>query len=101
MKHEPKQFLKLDEYQARALDTDQIKQTGLEGLPYFLLGLFGEVGTLLSALKKKQRDREAYSGYNEAVIEEFGDVLWYFTSIATRALIKLGTLAEKSFRDLK
>ena len=101
MRNEPKQILKLDDYQVRALETDQIKQTGLEGLPYFLLGLFGEVGTLLSALKKKQRDRESYIGYNEAVIEEFGDVLWYFTNIATRASIKLSTLAEKSFRDLK
>jgi len=93
--------LKLDYYQGRAQETDQIQQTGLEGLPYFLLGLFGEVGTLLSALKKKQRDRESYIGYNAAVIEEFGDVLWYFTNIATRASIKLSTLAEKSFRDLK
>jgi len=101
MRNEPKQILKLDDYQVRALETDQIKQTGLEGLPYFLLGLFGEVGTLLSALKKKQRDRESYVGYNEAVIEEFGDVLWYFTNIATRASIKLSTLAEKTFRDLK
>jgi NTP pyrophosphatase (non-canonical NTP hydrolase) len=101
MKKEHKQILKLDDYQARALETDQIEQTGLEGLPYFLLGLFGEVGTLLSALKKKQRDRDSYIGYKEAVMEEFGDVLWYFTNIATRASIKLSTLAEKSLRDLK
>src|SRR6267142_1910157 len=101
MRKEPKQILNLNDYQIRALETDQIEQTGLEGLPYFLLGLFGEVGTLLSALKKKQRDRESYIGYSEAVIEEFGDVLWYFTNIATRASIKLSTLAEKSFRDLK
>jgi len=53
MRTEPKHILKLDDYQVRALETDQIKQTGLEGLPYFLLGLFGEVGTLLSALKEK------------------------------------------------
>lgn len=98
---ESKTMLELDDYQIRAQKTDQIKQPGLDGLSYFLLGLFGEVGTLLSALKKKQRDRESYIGYHEAVIEEFGDVLWYFTNIATRASIKLSTLAEKSVSDLK
>lgn len=101
MKIESIQFLKLDDYQSWALETDQIKQTGLNGLPYFLLGLFGEVGTLLSALKKKQRDQAAYIGYREAVIEEFGDVLWYFTNIATRASITLSELAQKASCDLK
>ena len=28
-----------------------------------LLGLFGETGSLLSELKKKQRDSASYSGY--------------------------------------
>lgn len=101
MKKRRNQILKLDEYQIRARETDQIKQTGLEGLPYFLLGLFGEVGTLLSALKKKQRDRDSFVGYQEAVIEEFGDVLWYFANIATRASIDLSALAEKCFSNLK
>jgi NTP pyrophosphatase (non-canonical NTP hydrolase) len=99
MKTTPEHILKLDDYQDRALETDQIKQSGLNGLPYFLLGLFGEAGTLLSALKKKQRDRAAYTGYNDAVVEEFGDVLWYFTSIASRASIRLSTLAQKAFSD--
>ena len=101
MNNESSQILKLDAYQSRAQETDQIKQRGLDGLSYFLLGLFGEVGTLLSALKKKQRDKDSYIGYNEAVIEEFGDVLWYFTNIATRASIQLSTLAGNSFCDLK
>ena len=50
LRNEPKQILKLDDYQIHAKETDQIKQTGLEGLPYFLLGLFGEVGTSHSRL---------------------------------------------------
>jgi len=91
----------LDDYQRAALKTDQNEETGLDGLPFFLLGLFGEVGTLLSALKKKQRDRQSYVGYDEAVIEEFGDSLWYFSIIAWRASLKLSHLAQKSFRDLK
>src|SRR3954466_16343407 len=101
MRNEPKQILKLDDYQVRGLETDQIKQKGLDGLPFFLLGLFGEVGTLLSALKKKQRDRESYVGYSDAIIEEFGDSLWYFTNIASRASLKLSVLAQKTFRGLR
>ena len=95
------QMVSLNNYQTHALRTDQNKDSGLEGLPFFLLGLFGEVGTLLSALKKKQRDQESYVSYDEAVIEEFGDVLWYFSNIATRASLRLSVLAQKTFRGLK
>ncbi|MBL9184083.1 MAG: nucleoside triphosphate pyrophosphohydrolase family protein [Verrucomicrobiaceae bacterium] len=89
----------LDEYQRIAGDTDQLGTGGLEGLSFMLLGLFGEVGTLLSALKKKQRDRESFVGYEETVVEEFGDVLWYFSNIASRASLSLSVLAERVFRD--
>jgi NTP pyrophosphatase (non-canonical NTP hydrolase) len=95
------QIVSLNDYQLIARRTDQNKQKGLEGLPFFLLGLFGEVGTLLSALKKKQRDRESYVGYDDAIVEEFGDVLWYFSNIGSRASLKLNVLAEKTFRGLK
>jgi NTP pyrophosphatase (non-canonical NTP hydrolase) len=89
----------LDEYQEAAARTDQNPRGGLQGLAFPLLGLFGEVGTLLSALKKKQRDRESYVGYSEAVIEEFGDVLWYFSNVASRASLSLGGLARQAVED--
>jgi NTP pyrophosphatase (non-canonical NTP hydrolase) len=95
------QIISLNDYQLIARRTDQNKEKGLQGLPFFLLGLFGEVGTLLSALKKKQRDQESYVGYNDAIIEEFGDALWYFSNIASRASLKLNVLAQKTFRGLK
>jgi len=57
----------LDDYQVIARQTDQKRETGLDGLSFLLLGLFGEVGTLLSALKKKQRDRESFVGYTDAI----------------------------------
>jgi len=91
----------LNDYQLIARRTDQNKQSGLDGLAFPLLGLFGEVGTLLSALKKKQRDRESFAGYNAAVVEEFGDTLWYFSNIASRASLKLSVLAQKIFRGLQ
>lgn len=91
----------LDEYQATAARSDQNRAGGLTGLAFPLLGLFGEVGTLLSALKKKQRDQASYVGYAEAVLEEFGDVLWYFSNIASRASLRLSVLAQLVHRKLE
>ena len=49
-----------------------------------VLGLVGEVGSLVSALKKKRRDVDGFFGYHEAVVEELGDVMWYVAAIARR-----------------
>jgi NTP pyrophosphatase (non-canonical NTP hydrolase) len=88
----------LETYQELAARTDQNDRLGLQGLSFPLLGLYGEVGTLLSALKKKQRDKNSYVGYTDAVIEEFGDVLWYFSNVAWRASISLRSIAERVLR---
>jgi NTP pyrophosphatase (non-canonical NTP hydrolase) len=48
------------------------------------LGLVGEVGSLLSALKKKNRDTDGFLGYHDSVVEELGDVLWYISAVARR-----------------
>lgn len=79
------ELIGMNEFQRHTLATDQNALLGMGGLRFPLLGLFGEVGSLLSALKKKQRDRASYLGYEDSVIEEFGDVLWYFSNIAARA----------------
>lgn len=90
----------MNEFQRHTLATDQNGLPGIEGLRFPLLGLFGEVGSLLSALKKKQRDQASYLGYEDSVMEEFGDVLWYFSNIAARADLDLKALAQKMSRDL-
>jgi NTP pyrophosphatase (non-canonical NTP hydrolase) len=84
----------LDEYQEYTTRTDRNGQPGIQGLGFVLLGLFGEVGSLLSALKKKQRDREAFSTYHDAVIEELGDSLWYFANAALRSGLTLSSIAQ-------
>jgi NTP pyrophosphatase (non-canonical NTP hydrolase) len=94
-------MITLNEYQEAARGTDQNKQSGLQALNFLLLGLFGEVGTLLSALKKRQRDRKSFVGYYDAVIEEVGDTLWYFSNIASRASLNLSVLAQRVFRDFE
>jgi NTP pyrophosphatase (non-canonical NTP hydrolase) len=83
--------LTLDAYQAEALKTDRQRDVSLA---FPLLGLFGEVGTLLSVVKKKQRDAGSYLGYAPHVVEEFGDVLWYFSLVAHRGGVLLSEIAN-------
>jgi len=49
-----------------------------------LLGLFGEVGGVMAAVKKLQREEKAYIGFRANVIDEMGDAFWYFTALARR-----------------
>lgn len=79
------------DYAAQALMTDQRSDGG--SLTFPLLGLFGETGSLLSEVKKKQRDRASYLGYAAAVVEELGDVLWYLTIVAARGGLTLSDVA--------
>jgi NTP pyrophosphatase (non-canonical NTP hydrolase) len=85
--------LGLDEYQCCAVKTYHGDATGANKLHFLLLGLFGEVGSLLSELKKKQRDRSAYQAYGSSAIEETGDVLWYLANVVDHCGLRLGTLA--------
>ena len=67
------------EFERHVTATNQLDLTDRET---FVLGLVGEIGSLVSALKKKRRDADAFFGYHRAVIEELGDVLWYMSAIA-------------------
>ena len=86
-------------YQSAAQRTDQRRGVD-DGMGFPLLGLFGETGSLLSEVKKKQRDPVAYLGYEESVQEELGDVLWYLAAVADRAHLALADLAINLDRDL-
>jgi len=86
----------LDEYQQFTTRTDRSDRPGAEGLGFVLLGLFGEVGSLLSALKKKQREKDAYVAYHDAVLEELGDSLWYFANATLRADLPLSIIAQRT-----
>src|ERR1700728_1388048 len=92
--------LSVSQYQALASGTDLTARRGVRKLDFPLLGLFGEIGSLLSELKKKQRDTVSYSGYEKSVVEELGDVLWYFSNLATRAGITVSEMALQIHRDL-
>ena len=66
-------------------------------------GLFGETGSVLAELKKTERETGAYPFYRHRLIEEIGDLLWYFarlvTILAPSEVRKLDELAERSMRS--
>lgn len=97
----PPEFLLMNDYQRFTLKTDKNPETGYAGIKFALLGLFGEVGSLLSELKKKQRDQDSYFGYAESVIEELGDVMWYFANVVQRAGLNLDVLAQRMSREIE
>jgi NTP pyrophosphatase (non-canonical NTP hydrolase) len=61
-----------------------------------LLGLVGEIGSLVSSLKKKRRDTDGFFGYHDAVLEELGDVLWYVSAVARRGHTSLTEVAARA-----
>ena len=88
--------LTVKDYQERAKATDRIRDNGV----FSVLGLFGEVGSLLSEAKKKQRgDVKADKDYYDHVLEEVGDILWYLNAVALRAELSISDIACRIIED--
>lgn len=82
----------LSDYVAQIDGTDVLSADSLEPVQ---LGLYGEVGGIMSASKKHVREGEAFPGFRKAAEEEFGDTLWYFAALCRR----LGHPLEDIFTD--
>lgn len=63
-------------------------------------GYFGEVGTLLSALKKVGRDQLETTEADQARIE-IGDALWYLTNLAKLSGISATQLSKAGLANLR
>lgn len=83
----------LADYARQIAPTDRF---GADDLTPVLLGLFGEVGSVMSTSKKLHREREAFTGYRRDVEEEFGDTLWYVAALCRRLDIDLSNLFERA-----
>ena len=63
-------------------------------------GLFGETGSVLAELKKTERESGAYPSYRNRLMEEIGDLLWYFARLviilAPSEVPKLEDLARET-----
>ena len=71
----------LSDYAQQVKCTDRLSSSDLQPV---LMGLFGEVGSIMATTKKHLREKSAYLGYRRAVEEEFGDALWYFNALCQR-----------------
>lgn len=78
------------EYQRVVEATDERRQRIIS-----LLGLVGEVGDLHSMMKKLMLQRENAT-FRADLREEFGDVLWYLTSLASLYKISLEEIAREN-----
>lgn len=78
--------MKSSEYDAFVRRTDQSgKKSPAERRAIAMYGLIGEIGSLVSAVKKKilaEGGESAWDEPSEEIKEELGDVLWYCYSLA-------------------
>lgn len=88
--------MRVDDYQAQAIGSDQSK--GVDTARYLLLGVFGEAGGLLTAVKKRERDDETTAKYLAQVTEELGDLLWYIAAVSHRNGVRLSRLVAPLVR---
>ena len=93
----PERHITLDEYQQLAARTDVEPDNKDPLVP--LLGLAGEVGELSAEFKKQQRaDGVHYTGFDEAVATELGDILWYLAALARRTGHNLSDIAQLNLK---
>lgn len=81
----------LRDYMQQVAPIDRLSQDDLRPV---LMGLFGEVGSMIGTAKKLHREKKAYAGYQHAVEEEFGDALWYCAGASGLASTTLSLMQQ-------
>lgn len=91
----------LDDYQLRAIKTEQKpkNQSMAEVVPF--LGLAGETGELLNEYKKFIRDGSAHIRFRDRLKEELGDLLWYLADAAAKFNLRLSEVAEVNLTKVR
>ena len=90
IKSNDKAHVLLSEYERAIAPTDRFHNSDITPI---LLGLFGEVGSVMSTSKKLSREKIAFSnGYRRDVEEELGDTLWYVAALCRRLDMSLSNL---------
>ena len=87
----------LNRYQLQAARTSFHEPVqGGDAITTSLLGLIGEVGEVVTELKKHSREGAAYLAFPDRLAEEVGDVLWYAADLGAHRGIRLGDLGPFS-----
>ena len=90
IKSNDKVHVLLSEYESAIAPTDRFHKNDTTPI---LLGIFGEVGSVMSTSKKLSREKSAFSnGYRRDVEEELGDTLWYVAALCRRLDMSLSNL---------
>jgi len=90
--------MNLDDYEQAVADTDILDPDDVV-LP--MLGLAGEIGSLVAQYKKIQRDHTGYRAFSDEVCEELGDVFWYATALAKRCNLSLEEILTDNVRKIR
>jgi len=99
-KRKKTQTLNFAAYQREAWKTDKVKEGG-DALVVPLLGLAGEVGSVLVEHKKWLRDKEKHRFFKDRIAEELGDVLWYVANVASKTGLDLESVARKNLYKVR
>lgn len=92
--------LTLKQYSREVYETDRFSDDDKNAKKdKFAYGFFGEVGSLLSALKKVSRDA-LHETEAEVACEELGDALWYLIAIANTCDMNLQSLGQNCINFL-
>lgn len=83
----------LERYARDIAPTDRLPDHELRPV---LMGLIGEVGSVIATSKKKLRDEDAFSEYDEAIREEYGDTLWYLAAACRRLSVDLPEMFKRA-----
>lgn len=86
----------LDDYQKQAFATAQIDWSDPSKRHVPAFGTIGELGSLVSELKKSLRDGKAYTDGRINLVEEFGDVLWYLAAICSHYRLNFAQLISEA-----
>lgn len=71
----------LVDFSSDANCTDLFRDRGDEHVPLLALGMIGEMGDIMTEIKKVKRDESSSTGLKERMVEEIGDFLWYYVRI--------------------
>lgn len=88
-------------YQREAKQTDRTPSDEKDAVMTSLLGLAGEVGSLLTEYKKWLREGDRYRPFSDQVSEEIGDVLWYLSILASRLDLDLSEIAQENLAKIQ